>query len=67
MTRACAVVPYRFDQIVRDTRVTVRQDEFGQRAATREYAEGWARTLNLLRDHLTCADGRGADGAEAAA
>lgn len=46
-------VTYLFEPTERGTRVTVRQDEFGSPAAAREHAEGWARTLDFLHDHLT--------------
>ena len=46
-------VTYRFEPIDGGTRVTVRQEEFGSPDAAREHATGWARTLGLLRAHLT--------------
>ena len=56
--RQMTKVAYRFDPIDSGTRVTVRQDDFGSPAAAREHAEGWERTLNLLRAYLSCTAAR---------
>lgn len=54
--RQVTKVTYRCDPIEGGTRITVRQDEFGSTAGAREHADGWARTLDLLREYLTRTD-----------